>query len=58
MEVIPGYQTEQKVQTVSNDDASINAAIAAQAADSWVVSLLTLSGANMVILFSRTIVAT
>lgn len=44
---------EQKVVTVSNADGAINTEITTQALDSWVVSQLVLSGANMVILFSR-----
>lgn len=53
---LPGYILEQKVVTVANDDTSINAALTAQAVDNWVAQELTLSGANMVILFSRTVV--
>jgi len=54
-ELIPGYNTEQKVVTVANNDTAINTEITTQANDDWVVSSLTLSGTNMVILFSRTI---
>lgn len=54
-EIIPGYTTEQKVSTVSNNDAAINAEIDAQAADRWIVYSLTLSGASVIILFTRTI---
>ncbi len=49
------YNTEQKVVTVANSDAAMNAEITAQAVDSWVVSHLLLSGANIIILFSRII---
>lgn len=58
--MIPGYTTEQKVLTVPNDDTSMNDAIATESAFQWVVSTLILSGggANMVILFTRTIAET
>ena len=55
--IVPGYTTEQKVSTVANNDIDINAEITAQAVDSWIVSSLTLSGSDMVILFTRTILA-
>lgn len=59
MEIVPGYSMEQKVVTVSNDDSSINAEITLQAADSWLVSSLTLfnSDASVIILFTRTVTA-
>lgn len=57
-EVIPGYSTEQKVVTVANNDTDINAAITAQAADSWLAGSLTLSGTDIIILFTRTIAST
>lgn len=53
--VVPGYNTENKVSTVSNNDSAINAEITTQAADEWLVSSLTLSGSNIIILFTRTI---
>ena len=49
---------EQKVSTVANNDTAINAAITTEAATNWVVSFMTVSGANMVILFQRIIPAT
>lgn len=52
---IPGYTTEQKVITTTNDDASMNAAIDAEAPDQWLVSLLVPKDTDMVILFTRTI---
>ncbi len=57
--IVPGYTTEQKVSTVSNNDVAINAEIDAQAADSWLVSSLTLfnDDTDVIILFSRTIAA-
>lgn len=55
MAEIPGFTTEQKTVTVANNDTAINAEITTQAADSWQVSGLVLSGSDMVILFIRTI---
>lgn len=56
-ETIPGYFLEQKVQTVLNDDASMNAAIDAAAAEDppWVVTNLFVfpSGVSVIILFTR-----
>lgn len=56
-EIVPGFTTEQKVSTVSNNDVAINAEIDAQAADNWIVSSLILSGTYIIILFTRTIAA-
>lgn len=53
-EIIPGYTTEQWVQTVPNNDAAINDAIATNNAENWVVVSLTLSGTDVIILFTRT----
>ncbi len=55
--IVPGYSTQAKVVTVANDDTSMNAAIVAQGADSWLPVSLTLSGTDIIILFTRTIAA-
>jgi hypothetical protein len=56
-EVVPGYTTEQKTVTVANNDTDMNVEITAQTEDSWIVVSLTLSGTDMVILFTRTVPA-
>lgn len=48
---------EQKVLTVANNDTDINAAITAQAVDGWFVGSLTLSGTDIIILFTRRVTA-
>lgn len=52
-EIIPGYDTQQKVVTVANNDTAINNEITTQAVDGWTVVFLTVSGSDMVITFSR-----
>lgn len=54
-EVVTGYTTESKVVTVLNDDTDINAEINLQGVDSWLPVSLTLSGTDIIILFTRTI---
>ncbi len=54
-ELVPGYDTQQKVVTVLNDDASMNSEIETQAADQWLLSQLTPSGSDIILLFSRTV---
>lgn len=56
-EVVTGFTTNFKTVTVSNNDSAINAEITTQDADNWLVVSLTLSGSDMVILFTRTIAA-
>lgn len=56
-EIIQGYTTEQKVITVGNNDEEINASITSEAADNWLVVSLTLSGTDIIILYTRTIPA-
>lgn len=53
--VVPGYNTEQKVVTVSNDDTSINTELTTQAVDNWIAVLFTVSGGNVIILFNRNV---
>lgn len=53
-EIVPGYTTENKTVTVPNNDTDINAEITNQAADGWVSVQLTISGSDMIILFTRT----
>lgn len=53
--IIPGYNTESKVVTVANNDTDINAAITAQGEENWIVTSITLSGTDIIILFTRTI---
>lgn len=57
MAEITGYFLEQKVETVANNDAAMNAAIDAAAAEStpWVVTNLFVfpSGVSVIILFTR-----
>lgn len=55
--IIPGTITEQKVVTVANNDTDINASITTEAATSWLVTLLCVSGSDMVILYSRNVTA-
>lgn len=43
----------QKVITVNNSDTDINAVIAAQNAGNWIVSLIILSGTDVIILFNE-----
>ena len=52
-EIAPGYNTEQKTVTVPNNDTDINAEITTQAVDGWLASLFTVSGADVIILFTR-----
>jgi ABC-type transporter MlaC component len=57
-ELIPGYNFEQKVSRVADNDTAINAEITAQGEDvdgGWTVSDLIVSGTDMVILFQRQI---
>lgn len=56
-EIVPGYTTEQKVVTVANNDTAMNNEITTQDADNWLVVSLTLSGTDIIILFTRTIAA-
>jgi hypothetical protein len=46
---------EQKVITVANNDGAINTEITTQSADGWLVGSITLSGTDVIILFSRTV---
>lgn len=55
--IIPGYSTEQVVSTIANNDTAMNTEIASKAVDGWIAASLTLSGANVIILFTRTIPA-
>lgn len=55
-EIVPGYNTEQKVITVANNDTAINAELTTQAVDSWIATLFTVSGSDVIILFSRNVV--
>lgn len=54
-EIISGINTEQKVVTVSNNDEAINAELTTQGADGWLASQLTISGSDVIILFSRNV---
>lgn len=55
--ITPSITVEQKVVTVANNDTDINASITTEAADDWLVTLLCVSGSDMVILYSRNITA-
>lgn len=44
---------QQKVLFVTNDEASIQAAIDAQALEGWALGLMIVSGTDMVLLFSK-----
>ncbi len=57
-EIIPGFTFEQKIVSVAALDVAVNAVIAAQAVDSWMVSSLILSGTDLIILFTRNLQAT
>lgn len=54
-EIVPGFDTQQKVSTVSNNDSDINTEITTQANDGWIVGFITLSGSDVIILFTRNI---
>lgn len=54
-ELIPGYDTQQKTITVANNDTALNASITAEAAEGWMVTLMILSGSDMVLLYSRNV---
>lgn len=54
-EIVPGYNTEQKVVTVVNNDTDINAELTTQAVDSWIATLFTVSGSDVIILFTRNV---
>lgn len=58
-EIIAGFNTEQKVVTVSNEDVDINAEINTQAADNWLVSSIIMytNDTWVLILFTRTVTA-
>lgn len=51
---VGGLTIEQKVVTVLNSDTEINDSITAEAADDWAVTSLTLSGTDIIILFTKT----
>lgn len=51
---IQGYTTEFQVKRVADNDTDINNEITTQGVDNWLVVSLTLSGTDMVILFTRT----
>jgi hypothetical protein len=51
--LVEGYTYEQKVVTVANTDTAINDEIDTQAEDDWIVTLLTISGSDVILLFSR-----
>lgn len=53
--LVPGINTEQKVVTVANSDETINAELTTQGADGWLASQLTISGSDVIILFSRNV---
>ena len=55
-ELITGYNTEQKVVTVANNDSAINAQLTTEATDDWIATLFTVSGSDVIILFSRNVV--
>lgn len=55
-ELVEGYNFEQKVVTVPNNDTDINAEIATQAEDDWIAGMLTLSGSDVIISFHRNVV--
>lgn len=54
-EIATGITYEQKVVTVANNDTDINTEITTQAADSWILNQITISGSDVILLFSRSI---
>ena len=56
VQIIPGYTTEQMIITVVNNDEVMNSQIEEEAAFGWLVSSLTLSGSNVIMLFTRTVI--
>lgn len=55
--IIPGYITEQKVVTVSNNDSDINTELTTQGLDTWLATSFFANGSDITILFTRTIAA-
>ncbi len=53
MPVINGITIEQIVSTVANDDATINTEIAAKGEDNWLLSSLTVSSSDIILLFTK-----
>lgn len=51
--LVPGFTYEQKVSIVPATESDINTEITTQAADDWTVSNFTVSGTDVIILFSR-----
>lgn len=51
-----GFTIEQKVVFVSNTETDINNEITTQSADLWTLSSITISGTDVILLFSRTTV--
>lgn len=56
MAALQGLTIEQKVVTVANNETGINTEIATQAADGWIVGSITISGSDVIILFTRTVI--
>ncbi len=55
--LLPGGQSfDQKTVTVAKDDTTVNASIQAEQANGWVVQDIKIDGADIVILYSQTIV--
>lgn len=57
VELITGYETQQKTVTVANTDVAMNAEIATQAAETpgWIVTQIIPSGSDVILLFSRNV---
>jgi len=53
MPTINGITIESKVVTVANNDTDINNAIETQGADNWLVASVTVSGTDVILLFTR-----
>lgn len=58
--LIPGTTTEQKTVTVANNDTAINASIATELPDDWLITLMVIypDGSNIILLYSRTVTIT
>lgn len=56
MPLIPGYTTEQKVVTVANNDTAINASIATELPDDWLITLMVIypDGSQIILLYAKT----
>lgn len=53
--IVQGYNTQQQVVTVPNNESDINTAIQSAAADGWLVVTLVPNGSDVTILFTKNV---